>query len=316
MRTTLLIFILFSFSLKSQPLQIQQPVRFLALGDSYTIGQSVSVSERWPVQLNDSLAVRGVITDSLRIIATTGWTTNNLIAAISNQNLQNQNYNLVSLLIGVNNQYQGKPINQFITEFSQLVDSAIRYAGGDTNHVFIVSIPDYAYTPFGQSSGNAIQISLEINTYNAICKNVADSLGIKYFDITPISRLGLMQPDLVAIDGLHPSGKQYGKWVHLMLQYLDSIGLTAIPEYLNEGDELIIFPNPVKEFVFFDSLSKTNIHIAEIKLFSLDGKLIKSEKLNGNENSIFIGDLHSGTYLLSLINREGLVRSYKIFKSK
>ena len=140
----LIYILLFPFILKAQQLQINGPVRFLALGDSYTIGQSVAASDRWPAQLMDSLALRGLVIDTLGIIATTGWRTDNLINAITNQNLQKQHYSLVSLLIGVNNQYQGSPFTQYKNEFPQLLDSAIRYAGGDTSHVFVVSIPDYA----------------------------------------------------------------------------------------------------------------------------------------------------------------------------
>src|SRR5664279_4313226 len=138
---TTVIFFLFSLLLPlasmTQTLQIQSPVRFLALGDSYTIGESVAPTLRWPMQLSDSLQARGIPTDTLRIIATTGWRTDNLINAIKNQHLESQNYNLVSLLIGVNNQYQGRPFSQYVTEFPALVDSAIRYAGGDKTKVFI-----------------------------------------------------------------------------------------------------------------------------------------------------------------------------------
>jgi lysophospholipase L1-like esterase len=197
----------------AQSLELENPLRFLALGDSYTIGQSVTTNQRWPAQLRDSLVTRGINTDDLRYIATTGWRTDNLINATKNQDLGNQNYNLVSLLIGVNNQYQNRPFTQYVAEFPALLDSAIRYAGNDPSHVFIVSIPDYAFTPFGQQSGNPNQISAELDQYNGYSRQIADSLGITYFDITPISRLGLQHPEYVASDGLHPSGIQYTEWV-------------------------------------------------------------------------------------------------------
>src|SRR5688572_15330766 len=140
----------------------------------------------------DSLESRGFAIDTLRIIAATGWRTDNLINAIRNQNLEEQEYNLVSLLIGVNNQYQNRPFSQYVTEFPTLLDSAIRYADGHASHVFVVSIPDYAFTPFGQNL-NPAEISMEIDQYNAFNQQVADSMGVAYFDITPISRQGLIR---------------------------------------------------------------------------------------------------------------------------
>lgn len=175
------------------------------------------VNERWPVQLKNSLISKGVFTDTLRIIATTGWRTDNLLNAISGQNLKNQNFNLVSLLIGVNNQFQGTPFTQYTTEFPALLDSALSFAGGIASHVFVVSIPDYAYTPYGQSTANPSQITTQIAQYNQFAKSVAASKNVKFFNITPISQQGLQYPNYVANDGLHPSGIQYSKWVKLML---------------------------------------------------------------------------------------------------
>ena len=177
----IIVIFLFPFGFIAQPLHVQSPLRFLALGDSYTIGESVSDNERWPNQLVDSLAQRGVIIDTLNIIAKTGWRTDNLINAITNKQLDKQHYNLVGILIGVNNQYQSKPISKYVQEFPQLLDSAIRYAGGDTSHVFIVSIPDYAATPNGQE-GNAANTMVGINNYNAANKYFADKYHIQYFD--------------------------------------------------------------------------------------------------------------------------------------
>jgi len=201
--------LVFPFLISAQDLQVKAPVRYLALGDSYTIGQSVPDNERWPIQLRDSLEKRGIDVRETNVIATTGWRTDNLLNAISNQNLDRENYNLVSLLIGVNDQYQQRPIAHYEPLFRQLLDSCLRYAAFDTSSVFIVSIPDYAYTPFGQRRTDPNQISLQLDEYNAINKRVAEEYGVQYFDITPISRLGLENTDLVATDELHPSGYQY-----------------------------------------------------------------------------------------------------------
>jgi lysophospholipase L1-like esterase len=127
---------------------------------------------------------------------------------------------LVSLLIGVNNQYQGRPINVYRTEFRQLLEQAIAFAGGDENKVFVLSIPDYGVTPFGSS--NTAQISSEIDTYNAINLEITDSLKVQYFDITPISRMAANDPALLANDQLHPSGKMYQLWVSLMLNGVEA----------------------------------------------------------------------------------------------
>jgi lysophospholipase L1-like esterase len=294
----LILLVFFPFSFFAQTLTVQSPVRFLALGDSYTIGQSVSVNQRWPIQLRDSLAVRGIVTDTMRIIATTGWRTDNLINAITNQHLQQQHYNLVSLLIGVNNQYQGVPVSQYKIEFPQLLDSAIRYAGGDTSHVFVVSIPDYAYTPYGQSSGSQAQISQEIDQYNVINKHVADSFHIRYFDITPISRLGISQPNLVASDGLHPSGIQYGEWVKLMLQYIDGNIATSFKEKNNNND-LLIYPNPVSDMV---TLSYPKNKIATLELYNNIGQLIRKQEINNASTNLSLENLTKGIYIIRIIS--------------
>jgi lysophospholipase L1-like esterase len=188
-------------------------INFLALGDSYTIGQSVAESDRWPNQLSAELRGDDFEVTRTDIIARTGWTTGNLISAIQSQK-PDSNYNLVGLLIGVNNQYQGRSLAEYESQFSQLLSTAIALAGGKKASVFVVSIPDYGFTPFGQSSQTAI--SAELDQFNAINLRITQAAGIRYFDITPISRRGLSDPALVANDGLHPSGKQYTAWVELM----------------------------------------------------------------------------------------------------
>ncbi|WP_370226455.1 SGNH/GDSL hydrolase family protein [Mesoflavibacter sp.] len=190
--------------------------RLLSLGDSYTIGESVCETCRFPEQLKDSLINNTENTAfNLKVVATTGWTTTNLLNGISNENLPN-NYDLVTLLIGVNNQYQGKDFSIYETEFPELVDIAITKAKGDKNRVIVVSIPDYAFTPFG--NGNTT-ISSEIDTYNAFAENYCNANNITFVNITDITRNGLEDTDLVASDGLHPSEKAYSLFVERLLPY-------------------------------------------------------------------------------------------------
>lgn len=179
--------------------------KYLALGDSYTIGESVTEKDRWPNQLAEKLSI-----PKPRIIATTGWRTDDLKGAMDAANLLNE-YDLVSLLIGVNNQYQGKPADQYEIEFEALLKRAIELAKGNSKNVFIVSIPDYGYTPFGKPKQETI--TPQIDQFNEINKRITAKYKIAYFDITEISRKGLDDPALVATDGLHPSGKMYTLWV-------------------------------------------------------------------------------------------------------
>ncbi|MCC9018030.1 SGNH/GDSL hydrolase family protein [Flavobacterium lipolyticum] len=186
-------------------------IKYLALGDSYTIGQSVCETCRFPEQLKSSLtAIYPQASFSLKIIATTGWTTTNLISAINTQN-PDPNYDLVTLLIGVNNQYQGKSFSIYEKEFPELVEKAIVLAKGNKERVIVISIPDYAYTPFGkiQMEGEGERISSEINQYNSFAESYCKLNNIVFVSITDISRKGLDNPDLVAADGLHPSAKAY-----------------------------------------------------------------------------------------------------------
>lgn len=190
--------------------------KLLSLGDSYTIGESVCETCRFPEQLKDSLINNTENTAfNLKVVATTGWTTTNLLNGISNENLPN-NYDLVTLLIGVNNQYQGKDFSIYETEFPELVDIAITKAKGNKNRVIVVSIPDYAFTPFG--NGNTT-ISSEIDTYNAFAENYCNANNITFINITDITRNGLEDTDLVASDGLHPSEKAYSLFVERLLPY-------------------------------------------------------------------------------------------------
>ncbi|WP_298391757.1 SGNH/GDSL hydrolase family protein [Flavobacterium sp.] len=186
-------------------------IKYLALGDSYTIGQSVCESCRFPIQLQDSIKKSFQPNDVFitNIIAQTGWTTANLKAAIASQNPSND-YDLVTLLIGVNNQFQNRPFSIYEQEFPELVNIAIEKAKGVKNRVIVVSIPDYAYTPFG--NGNTT-ISTQIDAYNTFAQNYCTQNNITFINITDITRLGLQQPNLVANDGLHPSQLAYKKFV-------------------------------------------------------------------------------------------------------
>lgn len=188
---------------------------YLALGDSYTIGEAVAESLRWPVQLVSALSADGTRADPFRIIARTGWTTGELQQALARERL-GTSYDLVSLLIGVNNQYRRYPLAIYRQEFSALLDSALRYAGGSPERVFVLSIPDWGATPFGQAS-NPQQIAQEIDTYNALADSSCQARGIRFFNITTISREAAADPSLIAPDGLHPSGKMYARWVELIL---------------------------------------------------------------------------------------------------
>lgn len=184
-------------------------ISYLALGDSYTIGTSVDMADRWPVQLARELANDSITVTEQQIIATNGWTTVDLIIGISNADL-NEPYDLVFLLIGVNDQYDGLPLSAYQTRFEQLLNTAIRLAGNDARKVFVVSIPDYAFTPFGAGSQT---ISDGVSQFNAAANFIADDYGVSFLNITPISQQGLEDPNLVATDNLHPSGEQYRRWV-------------------------------------------------------------------------------------------------------
>ena len=192
-----------------------QEITFLALGDSYTIGESVDKEERWPVQLADSLRQRGYSVSPPDIIAETGWTTADLQEAIKEKNPQ-KSYDLVSLLIGVNNQYQNLNFEQFEQEFEQLLSQAITFAKDGKEDVFVVSIPNYGATPFGQIR-NPEQIRKELKQYNETAQSIAEEYGITFINITPISEKALDNPELTASDDLHPSGKMYQQWVSKML---------------------------------------------------------------------------------------------------
>jgi lysophospholipase L1-like esterase len=199
-----------SISQTPPPVAVKE-INYLALGDSYTIGQSVCETCRFPEQLKKSLGN----VSTLKIIAQTGWTTTNLISAINNQN-PSLHYDLVTLLIGVNNQYQNISFSVYEKDFPALVNKAIALGKGDKSNVIVVSIPDYAFTPFGKQS-NPSKISAEIDNYNAFAQNYCKANTIEFITITDITRQGLINPLLVATDGLHPSEFAYSLFVECIL---------------------------------------------------------------------------------------------------
>jgi lysophospholipase L1-like esterase len=196
---------------------VEEPKNFkiLSLGDSYTLGQSVCETCNFPEQLKDSLLLNfdENTTINLQVIARTGWTTTNLINAISAENVSN-NFDLVTLLIGVNNQFQHKAFSTYEAEFPALVSTSIQAAKNHKSNVIIVSIPDYAFTPFG-SGNNAI--SQDLDHYNEFAKNYCENNRITFVNITDITRQGLINPALVAADNLHPSELAYTKFVQRLL---------------------------------------------------------------------------------------------------
>lgn len=206
------------YDVADEPIEyIPRSFKLISLGDSYTIGQSVCEDCRFPVQLRDSLLTYFSEEDSLslEVIAQTGWTTSNLKSAIAT-NQPSANFDLVTLLIGVNNQYQNKPFSLYQTEFVELVNTAISLVDEDSSKLIVVSIPDYAYTPFGQNY-NPNYISEQLMLYNTFAQTYCDDNGLNYVYITDITQEGLNNPELVASDNLHPSTLAYTKFVERIL---------------------------------------------------------------------------------------------------
>ncbi|HEX2211308.1 MAG TPA: SGNH/GDSL hydrolase family protein [Longimicrobium sp.] len=190
-------------------------MRFLALGDSYTIGEGVAEGERWPVRLAALLRERGVDVGDPQIIARTGWTTDELSAAIDAADPRGP-YALVSLLIGVNNQYRGRGAEEYRGEFADLLRRAIGFASGDASRVIVLSIPDWSLTPFAGDRDRA-RIADEIDVYNAVNHEEAERAGARWVNVTPQSRAAGADPAFLAADGLHPSGRAYAAWAQLAL---------------------------------------------------------------------------------------------------
>lgn len=188
-----------------------ETTHFLALGDSYTIGESVKATERWPEQLVTDLRAKGLTLDSLQIIARTGWTTDELLLGVLESPVLPQ-YDLVTVMVGVNNQYRGRSLDNFRNELSILLEKSIQYAGDDRQRVFVLSIPDWGVTPFAGTRDKA-KIASEIDAFNAEIIQLCKAFQLHYIDVTEISRQASVDSTLIATDGLHPSGKMYAKWV-------------------------------------------------------------------------------------------------------
>ena len=190
---------------------------YLALGDSYTIGQSVLYTQSFPFQLSAQLGNNNYHMANPKIIAQTGWTTADLKRAIADSAI-NKKYSFVTLLIGVNNQFQNGDTATYRTEFDQLLNTSVTYAKGNLKHVFVLSIPDWSVTPYAAtSSRNLTTLKAQIDIFNSINQRESQRLGVNYLNITEISRQAATDPTLLADDGLHPSGLMYKKWVALLL---------------------------------------------------------------------------------------------------
>lgn len=190
-------------------------MRFLALGDSYTIGEGVEERDRWPVRLAALLAARGAEVAAPEIIARTGWTTDELEEAISSAHPAGR-YSLVTLMIGVNDQYRGRDPEIFRTAFGRLLNQSVGLAGGVADHVLVISIPDWSGTPFAEGR-NRGAIASQLDRYNEIIAEAARHRGARFVDVTPSSRAVIDDSALLAGDGLHPSGLLYERWALLAL---------------------------------------------------------------------------------------------------
>jgi len=200
---------------------------YLALGDSYTIGEGVPQAGSWPFQLASALRAQGIALDDPQVIATTGWTTNELAAAIDAEAPQGP-YALVSLLIGVNNQYRGRPLAEYRQQFEQLLQRAIALAGEDPRRVLVLSTPDWGFTPYAQQHGrDAAQVAREIDDFNAAAQACCGDYGVAFVDITPISRDNGQDARMLAEDGLHPSALMYQRWMQAALPTAAALLLAA-----------------------------------------------------------------------------------------
>ncbi len=193
------------------------PLTYLALGDSYTIGESVEPDGRWPMQLAQALRETGIAIADPRVIATTGWTTEELSAAMDAEEPLGS-WDLVSLLIGVNDQYRGRGVDEYVVHFSLLLQRAIALADGRANRVLVLSIPDWCVTPFAAASGRDLrQIADELDGYNAAARAVCAANGVAFVNITGVSRERGSEAAMLAEDGLHPSASMYTGWTRLAL---------------------------------------------------------------------------------------------------
>ncbi len=197
-------------------------MRYLALGDSYTIGEALPVEDSWPMQWAQALRANDSRVSDPGIIAATGWTTDELNDALNEADSNNTirpPYDLVSLSIGVNNQYRGRSFENYREEFTTLLQRAIRYAGNKTSQIFVLSIPDWGITEFGQQSGRDLaQIAHELDSYNQINADVSKQFGVHWIDISQVTREAGSHAKFYAADGLHPSRALYALWVKELLK--------------------------------------------------------------------------------------------------
>lgn len=191
---------------------------YLALGDSYTIGEGVAPGERWPVRLTLALREEGVPLEFPRTIATTGWTTDELLTAMDLAQPPLEEYDFVSLLIGVNNQYRGRSCTDYAGEFAELLARAVRHARGRADRVLVLSIPDWGVTPFAAEQGrDRAQVARELDEYNDCARAACEARGVAFVDLTDINRQRGGEPEMLASDGLHPSAAMYDQWAGLAL---------------------------------------------------------------------------------------------------
>jgi lysophospholipase L1-like esterase len=204
---------------KSNPMN--ETFTYLALGDSYTIGEGVEESGRYPNQTIALLKEKGMVIEFSGIIAKTGWTTDELSKGINDSGIRGNNYDLVTLLIGVNNQYRGRDIENYKMEFKSLLQDAITFAKGNANHVVVISIPDWGVTPFALARGtDKEKVGTEIDTYNQANKSIAEELGTHYLEITERYREIGALPQMVVEDKLHPSDLIYKEWAEQLVQII------------------------------------------------------------------------------------------------
>jgi lysophospholipase L1-like esterase len=187
---------------------------YLALGDSYTVGEAGPQAQSYPHQLVDSLNKKGYNVSRPTVIATTSWTTQDLFNAISASEIRGKKFDFVTLLIGVNDQYQHLSLDSYRQKFTQILNEAIGFANGGTGKVFVLSIPDWGVTPFAKGQDSVIYP--EIMNFNAVNLAISKAEGVNYIDVTPVSRTAANYPTLIAPDGLHFSGKMYAEWVKLL----------------------------------------------------------------------------------------------------
>jgi len=262
-------------------------VSYLALGDSYTIGQSVDSTLKWPVQFLDSLSSRGIVINKYDIRATTGWTTSSLLNNLSTNPIEGK-YNVISLLIGVNNFYQNRPEALYIKEFTMLLDSMMLYSSTGKKGLFVLSIPDYGYSPFGYT--NQENISKDTDRYNFIGDSISTAYGIDFISITDISRRWTSVPELVADDMLHPSGKQYSLWAKRLL---------SLPVN-NVISERVDFSKIVRKIGIgrWEFLSEVFVQVVD-----LSGKIILSRSFHPNEKADF--SMYTGSIITATNQSNG-----------